>query len=339
MKKVKAVSALLFFQLVFIGCQKDEKKTSISRSDTSNDSVKITKPVDEIDYKDFNIFNISSMSSIGNNQLMDLFISVSDIYSDPHSVPEEFIKNQKQKSFEQLQYLELDAPHRKRMLDGIHLTENDSLYMYNYEFNQLQKIPVKKLKAAAYLDVYATEGEEVDAGSYMLGFQIEANKSITDHDRYNNVIAYFGNKNPFIENKMKPIQWKKADAQISRKYFPDSKLKYGETHQARYENLTYYLQDLIENENVLERRLVVMNDHNEKIFENSFSIAGSDGAEFSPLNGINSDEANQFQWTGRLFKGKPPVIFGLISPSFGCPSIVFLDKKEKAMTINCDNRH
>ena len=81
--------------------------------------------------------------------------------------------------------------------------------------------------------------------------------------------------------------------------------------------------------NIVERKLAVINDRKEKIAEKIFSLAGSDGGEFLPLYGIDADESNIFQYTGHLFKGKPPVIFGFIAQSFGCPSINFLDQRRR----------
>jgi hypothetical protein len=80
---------------------------------------------------------------------------------------------------------------------------------------------------------------------------------------------------------MKAIQWKKADAGAAKKYFTQSKLKPGKTYQAHYENMNYYLQDYLEEEVIMERQLVVLNDHNEKIFEKTITTADSDGAELS----------------------------------------------------------
>ncbi|PTT25357.1 hypothetical protein DBR28_18125, partial [Chryseobacterium sp. HMWF028] len=290
------------------------------------------------DYTHFNIFSLSVISSAEKNSDMDIFISVSDIYEGAQPIPANIIKNQKQMTFEELQHFELDAPSRKKLLNGIHLTENDSLYIYEYGSNKLQKMPVSQLKAVAYLSPYS-DSEEADPESYMMGFQVATHQKTTDYDRYNNAIAYFGNKNPFVENEMKAVKWQKANNDVSKKYFSHSKLAQGKTYQTQYENMTYYLQDYLEEGNILERKLVVINDHKEKITEKTFTLAGSDGGEFLPLYGIDADEANIFQWTGHLFKEKPPVIFGFIAQSFGCPSISFLDNKEKDFLINCDNRH
>ncbi|SFN77899.1 hypothetical protein SAMN05421594_4166 [Chryseobacterium oleae] len=335
MMKFSTALVLLFLQLVMMGCKKEVSKPASNSTGITNDSVKMTKTTDEIDYNHFNIYNVSLVQR---NELMDVFISVSDIYTDSHAIPSDFIKNQKNIPFEKLQYVELDAEYRKKMLTGMHLTENDSLYLFNYEFNKLQKTPLNKLKAVAYLTPYAPEGEEVDAGSYMIGFQIETQKDMDIFDRYSNAIAYFGNKDPFVQNKIKPMQWEKSATEVSKKYFSGSSLKYGNTFQFKDNDLTYYLQDFLEGDIVQERQLAVINNRNQKIFEKTITTGG-DGAEFTPLNGIDTDGANKFQWTGNLFKGKPPVVFGFVSQSFGCPSITFLDKGHKDLTINCDNRH
>lgn len=337
--KIKTAAAPLIFLLMVTSCQKEEKKTAVTTTKTTNDSVKTTKTEEKIDYTNFNIFSLSSISSAEKDSDVDFFISVSDIFNETPPIPADILKNQKQMSFEELQHFELDAPGRKKLLSGIHLTENDSLYIYNYQSNKLQKRPVSQLKAVAYLSPYMSDSEELDPESYMIGFQVETHRKITDYDKYDNAIAYFGNKNPFVENKMKAVKWQKASTDISKKYFSHSKLTQGKTYQSQYENITYYLQDYLEEGNITERKLVAINDRKEKVAEKTFSLAGSDGGEFLPLYGIDADEANVFQWTGHLFKGKSPVIFGFIAQSFGCPSISFLDKKEKDFPINCDNRH
>lgn len=336
--KPKTAVALLLLPMAIVSCKKEEKKTAATETKITNDTIKTTKAEEKIDYSDFNIFNLSVISSAEKDSDIDIFISVSDIYKGVQPVPESIIKNHKQMTYEELQHFELDASSRKKLLNGIHLTENDSLYIYEYWSNKLQRMPVSQLKAVAYLSPYS-DSEDLDPDAYMMGFQVATHQKTTEYDRYINAIAYFGNKNPFVANKMKAVKWQKAGTDVSKKYFSHSKLTQGNTYQAKYKNMTYYLQDYLEEGNTVERRLAVINDHQEKIAEKTFSLAESDGGEFLPLYGIDADEANIFQYTGYLFKGKPPVIFGFIAQSFGCPSISFLDKKEKDFPINCDNRH
>ncbi|MGE8553156.1 MAG: hypothetical protein ACN6OB_04340 [Chryseobacterium jejuense] len=333
--KINTALVLLCSQLMIISCKKDEKKPIQDQPAIVKDSVKTATTEEEIDFKNFNIFNVSTMQR---KDLMDTFISVSDIYNGKNAIPADFLKKQKEVPFEKMTYIELDPTYRKKMLDGIHITENDSLYLYNYEKNKLQKIPVSKLKAVAYLSPYMGEGEEIDPESYMIGFQIDTQKGNDIFDQYTNVIAYFGSKSPFVENKMKMIKWEKAGADVQKKYFSGSTLKYGGTYQYTYENMTYYVQDLLEEYGPQERKLVVINDHQEKVFEKTFTL--EDGAEFNPLEKMPNEETNYYaQWTGRLFKGKAPIVFNFTSPSFGCRSITFLDKERTELSINCDNRH
>ncbi|REC44632.1 hypothetical protein [Chryseobacterium pennipullorum] len=340
--KIKAALGLLLIQLAVSSCQKEHKTAGNESAAVAGDSITVTKKADredKIDYTNFNIYSISIISSAQKDVLADAFISVSDIYTDPHSIQEDIFKNQKNTPFEQMQRIELDSKHRQKMLDGLHLSENDSLYLYNYQSNTLRKTPLHKLKAVAYLDAYSFDSDELESSYYMVGFQVATQEGNDVDDKYNNAVAYFGNKNPFVEGKMKAIPWKKTGADIAKKYFTNSKLKSGNSYQAQYENMTYYLQDYLEGEILMERKLAIVNDRHEKIFEKTISMAGTDGAEFSPLNGIDTDESNGMQWTGYLFKGKPPVVLGFLAQSFGCPSITFLDKNEKPMVINCDNRH
>lgn len=333
--KINTALVLLCSQLMIVSCKKDDKKPVQDQINITRDSVKTVKAEEEIDFKNFNIFNVSTMQR---KDLMDTFISVSDIYNDKNAVPADFLKKQKEIPFEKMGYVELDGTYRKKMLDGIHVTEGDSLYLYNYETNKLQTVPVNKLKAVAYLSPYTVEGDEIDSDSYMVGFQIDTQKGNDIFDKYMNVIAYFGNKNPFVENQMKMIKWEKAGADIQKKYFAGSSLKYGGTYQYKYDNLTYYLQDLLEEYGTQERKLVVINDRNEKIFEKTFVL--EEGGDFNPLEKTDNEETNYYaQWTGKLFKGKAPVVFNFMTASFGCPVITFLDKEKTELSINCDNRH
>lgn len=333
--KINTAIALLFLPLVIISCKKDEKKPVQDQPTITKDSVQTVKTEEEIDFKNFNVFNIST---IQRNELMDSFISVSDVYRDEQAIPTEFLKKQKEVPFSNMGYVELDNQYRKKVLSGSHIAESDTLYLYNYGANKLQKIPVNKLKTVAYLSPYTTEGEEIDSDSYMVGFQIDNQKSMDIFDKYSNALAYFGNKNPFVENKMKMIKWEKAGIDVQKKYFSGSKLKYGGIYQSKYDNLTYYVQDLLEEYGTQERKLVVINDRNEKVFEKTF--VNDDGIEFYPLEKTENDDAHNYaQWTGILFKGKAPVVFNFSSPSFGCPMITFIDKDKTELEIKCDNRH
>ena len=271
-----------------------------------------------------------------NGQQDDIFISLSDIYMDSVTVPADIIRNQKNIPFDKLKHFELPAFYREKFLKGTKLSENDTLYLYNYKENHLDKLPIKNLKAVANLTFYSSEGEEIYDDDYMIGFQldekIDREKSM---DKTNYSLAYFGKQNPFAEQKLEPVKWKKVDG----KDFPvkiASKLKLGKTYHYKVGNLDCYLQDLMSENEVRERKLVAVKDGKVRLDR---TITKGEGAEFYPLNFVEETDNNESQWTGNLFKGKPPVVFGFLSESFGCTAITFLDNSYPDLYTDCDNRH
>jgi len=82
--------------------------------------------------------------------------------------------------------------------------------------------------------------------------------------------------------------------------------------------------------------LIVFKD-NEKIYD--FVLYPSEGGSFAPIVKKGDKEKDYHQFTGKIFKDKPPVIFGFMYVSFGCPGVHVLDKKIKRIRILCDNRH
>lgn len=322
----------LFLPIFLLSCKKEEQKTASKL--VSSEIKKDTTISPKIKLDDFNIFEINPME---NGKDYDIFISLSDIYTDSLSIPPEIIANQKNLSFDELKHFELPAPYREKPLKGSKLKENDTLYLYNYKSNILEKFPIKDLKAVANLNIYTSEGEEISEYDYMIGFQLNktGNEKITMEET-DFTFAYFGNQNPFNEKPLKSIQWKKVSANKFPVKTQHKNLKAGNVYQYQTEDLQYFIQDLIGKFGVTERKLAVLKN-GKLIFEKNYTL--DEGAVFSFLNGIENNEYPDYQWTGDLFKGKPPVIFGFISPSFGCYSIEFLDQNYSEIYTNCDNRH
>jgi hypothetical protein len=103
----------------------------------------------------------------------------------------------------------------------------------------------------------------------------------------------------------------------------------------------YFVHEIRDSSNTVSRHLIITDKQSEKIIiERSFIDGESMSA--APLNyGIdNPDFADsKEQWTGKLLKDKPDVIFGFDWVSFGCPNIIFLHSSFDDIYLNCDNRH
>ncbi len=323
---------LLFSVLLcFLACKKGVKKVvTVNKQEITVDTTSAEKK----DLSDFRIFDLYSIENAGK---YNIFVSMSDIYNDSLAIPEDIIHNQKTKTFAELKHFELTGTYREKLLKGTSLSETDTLFLYNYKDAKLQKFPIRDLKSVANLNLYTSEGEEISSYDYMIGFELNEPESsgLSVMDKTNNSLVHFGKESPFSGEKVVPIHWEKT----SRDEFPLSfknEKNLENTYLAKFQNLTYYLQDHKGEYGISKRQLAVVKD-NKVIFEKTYTTA--EGAEFSPLNFINNNEYNDWQWTGRLFKNKPLVVFGFVSESFGCPSITFLDSSYPDIYTNCDNRH
>lgn len=330
---MKKAILYLSLSMLFFSCKKVENKQAKKEIPHKSEVKKETISESKINFVDFHIYDLYTME---NGEINDIFISLSDVYMDSITVPPDIIKNQKNVPFAKLKHFELPKFYREKFLKGTKLSENDTLYLYNYKDNHLDKFPIKSLKAVANLNFYSSEGEEIYDDDYMIGFQlnekVDREKSM-DKTEYS--LAYFGKENPFAEQKLEPVKWKNANATD----FPikiTSKLKLGKTYQYKFGNLDCYLQDLMSENEIRERKLVAVKDGKVILDKN---ITKGEGAEFYPLNFVEETENNEGQWTGNLFKGKPPVVFGFLSESFGCTAITFLDSSYPDLYTDCDNRH
>lgn len=323
---------LIILGFFFFSCQNGNQKNENQK--LSQQTKENPTPPAKINLDDFHIFEIHPMEN-GNDY--NIFISLSDIYSDSISVPPEIIKNQKNLSYAELKRFELPAIYREKLLKGTRLKENDTLYIYNYQSNILEKFAINRLKAVANLNIYTSEGEEIFDYYYMIGFELPKTESDDQAmERANFNFAYFGKENPFNKKPLQAMRWKK----VAANQFPLKKLhpnlKPGNVYYFKDKEMQYFIQDFMGETEVSERKLAVLKN-GQLIFDKTYTRG--EGAEFRTLEGIENSEYPVYQYTGNLFKGKPPVVFQFVSESFGCSEITFLDRKYPEIYTNCDNRH
>lgn len=337
---------LILFGLNSCG-EQQEKTTQPVPGKVESRSVEAKKEVVFIPEQDIDLesglFDLQSEN--GNKQMG--FISLSDIYPLSEHPDSLAIPDVSEKPFDSIRCFKLDKEYRKRFLTETRISENDRVFIYDYAANVLVSFPVKKLNVVANLNGYASEEDApFSQFDYMIGFEIDGNSLKGIKDKYfNNTMVFVGAENPFVKGKLKRVMWKKID----KKQFPVAKMskkalalsgshKPADTYTFAKDSLQYYLQDFKDEYWVFSRRLLIINNKTGNvIFERVFEE--SEGSAMAPLNNTNPDVGNEIQWTGILFKNKAPVIFGLQYFSFGCPEISFLNKKEKGIYINCDNRH
>lgn len=271
------------------------------------------------------------------------FISLSDIYPlsdhpDSLCIPD---------ITEYYDYFELDSIYRDRFLSGTNVSETDTVFVYDYSKNKLASFTVKDLNVVARLNIYTMPQEcPCPPYYYMIGFDIkEAALKHFGVSSFYHCLVYVGKRNPFAEEQLKPMIWEKADP----KYFLS--ITSGVKDTAELPNpakgviytfvdngLQFFVQDVPRDDISINRSLVAIKTKtNEIVYREIFS--SSEGTSPASLTFTQAEQGISEQWTGKLFKNKPAVVFGFEYHSFGCPGIALLNQPASYIGINCDSRH
>jgi hypothetical protein len=327
-----------------------KKPSTIKRSQV----ISLKRPVDDFESRadsislfDLDLTENSKGDSVG-------FVSVSDIDALPgnldspdDSVTKLVIPNLDNKKPEDTRYLTLTSKYRKRLLTGTGISEADSLFVYDYVNDILLKFAIRSLDAVASLSIYedASEGAHT-ARDYQFGFQIDqASLSALSGKYLDKTFVYIGKSDPFARKQMRPVVWEKIDSKkvpnIDLKAQDKAALKgykFSNAYDFESDGFHYYLQEYSNSEpSTTALRMLVMNAGGEVIINYlDYETESSSPAAISVLN--NSKNTLQ-QWTGYLLKNRPPVLVGFDDISFGCDVLLFVDKSDKYVRLNCDNRH
>lgn len=230
----------------------------------------------------------------------------------------------------------LDNIYRRNFLEILDISETDSVYVYDYSKNNIVKFKVKDLTIRAFVNPYGTS-DPVEQYDYMIGFSFEDYLNDKEWgDIYSN-FGYIGKENLFLQERLLTFDWKEIDISNFPKINYSIEMKNylssvnDEIVQKAYkwsnDTLNYYVKDFGE----MIRHIVVQSSNNDFIVYQSINFS-DESLSFAPLG-------SGIQWTGNLFKGKDPVIFGFFYSSFSCPWIDYLNNKREFSPILCDNRH
>ena len=273
------------------------------------------------------------------------FISLSDIYQIGDEKDTLALPNLEKLEKNDAEYFTFDKIYRKRFLSKTNISENDSVFVLDYAKNKLASFAVKNLKTAAMLNGYSSSDDmPYHNFDYMIGFEINRKYLNGFSEYYRDALVYVGKENPFSKERLKPIAWEK----IAKKDYPSKIMKNedsvllkntvtGNTYLFKTDSYNYFLQDYLDDHKIIyARRLLVADSKTAAIIIEKL-YSQSEGTSPAPLNYEDGPDANQ--WTGKLFKDKPQVVFGFLYESFGCPGISIIDKSNEEIYLQCDNRH
>lgn len=283
------------------------------------------------------------------------FISLSDLYPlnehpDSLAIPSPGnIDNQN------LQYFKLNSTYRARFLSKSKISETDSIFIYDYSTDALLSFSIKNLNVVAYLNMYMDVDEcPCSQYDYMIGFEIAKSNLTGLGKHYRDALVFIGKENPFVQGQIRPIVWQKINAvdfssKKSNLVNAQKQYKYGDAVKGQaysYDTEIYqvFIQDYTEPNNPAQIRVryLLIIDKQSGNVTNETMFSDSEGTSVTPLNyGIDNPNYADLkeQWMGKILKDKPEVIFGFEWVSFGCPTILYANSKDKYIQINCDNRH
>lgn len=295
--------------------------------------------------QDLRLFTVNYLPAHANKQVC--FISLSDVYPLSEHPDSLAIPDVELMGMDSANYFELHGAYRERFLTSTGISESEKVFIYDYAHEIHFSFFVKDLTVVAMINIYAGQDDWVfSQRDYMIGFEIDSIQMKNLSNTYYTSLVYVGNEDPFIYHEMKPIFWEKINHQnipFSDKYLSAmpwlSRMTVGNTFKFDTNEYRYLVQDLIQSDIILGRHLLIVDlKTNKTVCERVYH--DSEGTSLAPLNNTSPSYENMVaQWTGRLFKNKPPVVFGFLYLSFGCPGITFLDNSENDLYIGCDNRH
>jgi hypothetical protein len=250
-------------------------------------------------------------------------------------------------------YHVLSKEKRALVLSQTQILENDSIFIFNLKLDSIVGFRVKDVPLIAMLSPYAND-RKPRAYDFQFGFEFKS-KPLNEAE-YSYIFVTTCAINPFVKGGIKPIKWEKMDSTR----FPKTEMnKWDSAYVKRTHPLQYFhyidgeLEYMVQNrgrDSVAGGRKVVVisTKSNDVLFSGVFQDRES--TSLLPLNGIESHYSDNsfdfnFQQTGLLFKNKPPVIYGFLGYSFGCPGMSYIGSQGlegsevKGLRIHCDNRH
>jgi hypothetical protein len=228
---------------------------------------------------------------------------------------------------------ELTSNERAEFLKAIRVTESENIYIYNILLDSILTYKVNKTPLVSRPSLYS--GTEV-------GFKITTIDLSLMGSYYWNSFVYIGKSNPFQLGNIHPIKWTEVDSTLfptnikstNHNEWYDSYLR-GKVFKFKTDDYTYLIQNMNSTgERPEGRHLIVFKDNIETLVYN-YIYMDTESTGLSPLVTQNEN----YQWTGKIFRDKPPIVYGFLWISFGCPRIDFIGGKEPSIGILCDNRH
>jgi hypothetical protein len=289
---------------------------------------------------------IYTMRSFGAPEAEMGFVSLSDSYTysehpDSLAIPDEHL-GELDLDLDPVHHHVLKGKYRSRFLQNVGISEQDKIFIYSPNRDTVIRFKVKDIPLIARITIYGAN-LPVSQYDYQVGFEIIPSKLPSEvWNQYYKTYVFVGKTNPFVLGQLQPMLFEPIDPQLFPPNYPIAEVSTFELQSLEkrvYRFSMGGLEYLVCAYGHAVLHLVVLNATNKNLVYEAVYY-DSESSSPAPLS-IRNDTANteNEQWTGRLFKDKPPVVMGFMYHSFGCESIDFLDPFIDPIYVRCDNRH
>ncbi|OTQ29841.1 hypothetical protein B6D19_11810 [Gilliamella apicola] len=299
--------------------------------------------------EDIRMYTLTSIDYIKGEPEFD-FISLSDdidLYDNKYKKDIYLIPSAENKTYKKEQYL-LTGSYRTKLLNLAGISEDDTVFIYDYLNNKLKSVPVYGLNTFAVVNTYYHPHEPYGLDAYMFGFKLNSNM----FDQYASYIVYIGKENPFLQQPLTPLVWHQIDSKdfpvlesddeitsLIPVYNPEDLIK-GDNFMAEAIGLRFYIQnyETPDNNEIIIRHLIILDSDSNMI--TNVVHGYFEGGMLLPLSSSIDDNKEIFQWVGSILKNEPPVIFDFSSEAFSCrPLFQFIHPLHEYFIPRCDCRH
>ncbi len=238
----------------------------------------------------------------------------------------------------------LKDKNKHALLRNTGISNEDTLFLYNLDEDSICKFAVAEIRGFARLNGYAQKDDPyLSDYDYEVGFDVGMGYELEGE-----TFAFIGSQSPFQTGRVQPILWEVVDSLLlvevlSQSFVPSTiREKFRNTENLKvfsfsYAHFEYYMLANMRSSTPYAYHLIVIDNNESKVVFNHI-FEGSESKHTLPLGTAENKELDIHQWTGAIFKDKPPIIYGFLGYSFGCPIIRFAGN-DPPILILCDNRH
>ncbi|NVK26531.1 MAG: hypothetical protein HWE14_00740 [Flavobacteriia bacterium] len=344
--------------ITFVACQpsKKEDNTSIAMSAQVEPVVMqmdIDEPQDTLDVSSFRLYQLQGVwfsydpdSAIGHVPLSDDFrFDWEDKYP---IIADTYLDSGHTES----NYHEMTPEHRAVFLDSVHIAEEDTLYIFATQLEEVLRLPVSDLKLTAYVNVYDQGGSEYKSYDYIIGFELPEIGLLKRGSGGNFGLGAVGKENPFVAGRMENMYWSESkDLQLTVEDafdYPDLTIDSIDlTYTCQWQNVQIYTADYyLAQEHSRGTRYwlfgrvikAVDNPSGDEIC--TYWIQEGESTGLTPRTLVaHRDSLDSYQFVGQLFKDGPPALYGMAWESFGCESVFLIEPRKRQLYTRCENRH